>query len=272
MLAHEDSLPALPIPTIQSTAEKYLESARPHLTHSEFRTTQLAVNEFVSSPLVKRLQTRLEERAASEKSKGRNNWLIEWWNDVAYMAYRDPVIVYVSYFYVHLAGDQGKGRDLRAAELLKGMLLFRELVESQKLEPEKVRDYPLAMNSYKWLFNATRLPAPGSDTAKKYPADSHNHVVFVRKNRFYEVPVVADGKQLSVSELESLIAKVVAKADREGAGAPVGALTSDNRDNWAEARKHLASLGKNAETLERIDSAIVVIPLDDTTPSSREEL
>ncbi|KAG8789941.1 Carnitine O-acetyltransferase mitochondrial [Serendipita sp. 398] len=272
MLAHEDSLPGLPIPTIQSTAEKYLETTRPHLTPSEFRTTQLAVNEFISSPLVRRLQTRLEERAVSEKSQGKNNWLIEWWNDIAYMSYRDPVVVFVSYFYVHLAGEQGKGRDLRAAELLKGLLLFRDLVESQKLEPEKIKDYPLAMNSYKWLFNAARIPTAGSDTAKKYPADSHNHVVFIRKNRLYEVPVVVNGKQLSVSELESLIAKVVAKADKEGTGVPVGALTSDNRDIWTEARKHLASLGKNAETLERIDSAIVVVPLDDATPTSREEL
>ncbi|CAG7852254.1 Carnitine O-acetyltransferase, mitochondrial Short=Carnitine acetylase; Flags: Precursor [Serendipita indica DSM 11827] len=272
MLAHEAELPGLPVPSIQSTAEKYLETTRPHLTPSEFRTTQLAVNDFISSPLVRRLQTRLEERAASEKSAGRNNWLSEWWNDVAYMAYRDPVVVFVSYFYVHMAGQSGKGRDARAAELLKGLLMFRQLVESQKLEPEKVKDYYLAMSSYKWLFNATRLPTAGSDTAKKYPADSHNHVVFIRKNRFYEVPVAIDGKELSVADLEALIAKVVAAADKAGAGPAVGALTSDNRDIWTEARKHLASVGHNSKTLERIDSAIVVIPLDDTSPTSREEL
>jgi carnitine O-acetyltransferase len=151
MLAQEANLPGLPVPTISSTAEKYLESARPHLTPSEFRTTQLAVNDFIASPLVKRLQTRLEERAVSEREQGRNNWLSEWWNDVAYMAYRDPVVVFVSYFYVHLAGEAGKGRSARAAELLKALLIFRQLVESQKLEPEKVKDTPLAMSSYKWL-------------------------------------------------------------------------------------------------------------------------
>lgn len=61
-------------------------------------------------------------------------------------------------------------------------------------------------------------------------------------------------------------------ADRDAQGAPIGALTSDNRDNWTEARKHISSLGNNAKTLERIDSAIVMVPLDDTTPTSREEL
>lgn len=151
MLAHEADLPPLPIPTIQSTAEKYLESARPHLTPSEFRTTQIAVNDFLSSPLVKQLQTRLEDRAVKERNAGRNNWLSQWWNEVAYMGYRDPVVVFVSYFYVHVAGKEGTGRTQRAAELVKSMLLFRQLVESQQLEPEKVRGTPLAMGSYKWL-------------------------------------------------------------------------------------------------------------------------
>ena len=151
MLAHEADLPALPIPTISSTAEKYLESTRPHLTPAEFRTTQLAVNDFLSSSLVKRLQTRLEERAMKEQNEGRNNWLSEWWNDVAYMAYRDPVVVFVSYFYVHMAGNEGIGRSQRAAELVKSMLLFRQLVESEQLEPEKVKGTPLAMSSYRWL-------------------------------------------------------------------------------------------------------------------------
>ncbi|KIM28465.1 hypothetical protein M408DRAFT_23835 [Serendipita vermifera MAFF 305830] len=272
MLAQEADLPGLPIPTIESTANKYLESTRPHLTPSEFRTTQLAVNDFLSSPLVKRLQTRLEERAVKEKAEGRNNWLSAWWNDAAYMGYRDSVVVWVSYFYVHLAGKEGITRTQRTAELVKTLLLFRQLVESQKLEPEKVRDTPLAMSSYKWLFNAARIPTSPSDTAHKFPADSHNHIVFIRKNKFYEVPTVLDGKEVSIADLESMIDKVIAMADQDAKGVPIGALTSDNRDNWTEARKHLSSLGNNAKTLERIDSAIVIVPLDDTTPTSREEL
>jgi carnitine O-acetyltransferase len=93
----------------------------------------------------------LEERAVKEKNEGRNNWLSEWWNDAAYMAYRDPVVVFVSYFYVHVAAKEGTGRTRRAAELVKSMLLFRKLVESQNLEPDKIKATPIAMGSYKWL-------------------------------------------------------------------------------------------------------------------------
>lgn len=78
------------------------------------------------------------------------------------------------------------------------MLPFR-----QQLLPEKVRGIPLDMSSYKWLFNSCRYPVKPSDTARKFDPQSNNHVVFVRKNKFYEVPVVIDGVPLSTKELEA---------------------------------------------------------------------
>ena len=121
-------------------------------------------------------------------------------------------------------------------------------------------------------FNATRLPRAPSDVAQKFPAQEHNHVVFIRKNKFYEVPTIMDGKEVSIADLESAIDKIIALADQDAVGVPIGALTSNNRDTWTEARKHLSSIGSNAKTLERIDSAIVIVPLDDTTPTSRNDL
>ena len=35
------------------------------------------------------------------------------------------------------------------------------------------RKTPLCMSSYKYLFNATRLPTAPSDTAKVYDPESH---------------------------------------------------------------------------------------------------
>lgn len=124
MLRFERSLPTLPVPPLQSTATKYLESVKPHLSVSEYSATQAAVDDFLASPLVKELQSRLETRASQTES-----WLSEWWNDVAYMAYRDPVVVFVSYFYVHLDDKLRKTPEKRGASLLKALLAFRELVE-----------------------------------------------------------------------------------------------------------------------------------------------
>ncbi|KZW03343.1 acyltransferase ChoActase/COT/CPT [Exidia glandulosa HHB12029] len=268
MLRFERSLPRLPVPTLSSTTAKYLESVQPHLTKDEFAHTEKVVREFAASPLAKELQSRLEARAADPQTV---SWLIDWWNDVAYMAYRDPVVVYVSYFFVHVDGPAGITPAARAASLLRAMLFFRELVETQQLEPDKVRDKALSMASFKWLFHACRYPVKPSDTAEKFDHKTHNHVVFVRKNKFYEVQLAhPDGKWLSTKELESQIQKVIDQAGNSKA-LPIGALTSDNRDLWADARAELIKSPRSAESLKRIESAMVVVALDDTKPTSREE-
>lgn len=53
--------------------------------------------------------------------------------DVMFMilhASGDPVIVFVSYFYVYLDDKLRKTPEKRAASLLKSLLAFRDLVES----------------------------------------------------------------------------------------------------------------------------------------------
>jgi carnitine O-acetyltransferase len=83
MLAFQRSLPRLPVPTIESTTSKYLETVKPHLTPEAFTRTKIAVEEFARSDLARALQKRLQTRAA-----GRTNWLADWWNETAYMGYR----------------------------------------------------------------------------------------------------------------------------------------------------------------------------------------
>lgn len=126
MLRYQASLPTLPIPTLQSTGTKYLETVQPLLTPDEFVKTRNAVEDFVKSPLAMTLQKRLQTRA---DEPGMKNWLADWWNEVAYMGYRDPVVVFVSYFFIHVDDRFRRDPAKRAASLVKAMLPFRELVE-----------------------------------------------------------------------------------------------------------------------------------------------
>ena len=53
-------------------------------------------------------------------------------------------------------------------------------------------------------FHACRYPNTPSDTAHKFDPATHNHVVFVRNNRFFEVQLArADGTELSAADLET---------------------------------------------------------------------
>ena len=92
MLQYQRSLPRLPVPTLESTSAKYLETVQPLVTPKEFEATKEAVQSFVKSNLGKELQKRLQDRAANPSTA---SWLSEWWNEVAYMGYRDPVVVFV---------------------------------------------------------------------------------------------------------------------------------------------------------------------------------
>jgi carnitine O-acetyltransferase len=126
MLRFQSSLPALPVPSLQHTCAKYLDSLKPLLALDAYARTQKIVDSFLASPQAAQLQTRLQDRAAQP---GMDSWLADWWNDAAYMGYRDPVVVFVSYFFVHIQDKLCRGQAKRASHLVKAMLPFRELVE-----------------------------------------------------------------------------------------------------------------------------------------------
>ncbi|CAO1633710.1 unnamed protein product [Sympodiomycopsis kandeliae] len=274
LFAGQDSLPSLPVPSLEQTLQKYLQSTKPHQTPSSLAATEAAVKAALpggkEADLFATLQKRLQDRAASPESEG--NWLASWWNSAAYMTYRDPVVPYVSYFYAHKDDKHRRSGPKRAAALLKAMLQFRKLVETEELAPEKTKNGPLCSASYPWMFNASRIPVQGEDEAIKYPADKNNHLVVARNGRFYEFDLVdSTGKELSAAEIQSQLEKIL--ADPAGPEAlPVGALTSDNRDKWTASRQVLLNASpENKHALERIQSSVIVLCLDDITPITREQ-
>ena len=136
MLCYQASLPHLPVPPLALTLSKYLDSLRPHLSPAEYARSESIVRAFGASEQARELQRRLEARASDEGAVVKN-WLADWWNKTAYMAFREPVVVNVSYFYVHADEAEAEAEAVcdtlapkRAARLLKAMLPFRTLVET----------------------------------------------------------------------------------------------------------------------------------------------
>lgn len=231
MLRFEDSLPRLPVPTLEETAKRYLKSLHPLLSKSEFDHSSKAVDEFLQpGGQGEQLQERLLAKREDPSTK---NWIAEWWDEAAYLGYRDPVIPYVSYFYSHRDDRKRKDPAKRAAALSTAVLAFAKQVNEGTLEPEYMRKLPIAMSSYQYMFNCCRLPLKPSDAPKIYDWKSNKHIVVVRKNQFFKVQYEVAGKQLNTAELELQFRRVYEKAEK---AAPVGILTSQNRDKWAEVR------------------------------------
>jgi len=125
LYASQSTLPRLPIPTLSSTFNKYLESIIPLQSPAEHEQSSKLVRDFLGSDLSTTLQKRLEARAGE-----RDSWLSEWWNETAYMGYRGRIIPNVSYFYVHRRGlGKGQSQEDRAAELVRAVVEFKKLVD-----------------------------------------------------------------------------------------------------------------------------------------------
>jgi len=267
MLRYEESLPRLPVPTLEETAKRYLKSLHPLLSRTEYEQSKKAVEAFIApGSLGHTLQKRLLERRDDPKFK---NWLSEWWNHAAYLGYRDPVVPYVSYFYSHR--DDRKRRDpaKRAAAISTAVLEFKKQVDEGSLEPEYMKKLPMAMSSYEWMFNCCRIPAKGADYPLKYPAADNTHILVIRKNQFFKVPHQHNGKQLTTKELEHQFQRVYQMAEKQPA---VGAMTTENRDTWADMRDRLIQASPaNKATLEAIQSASFVVCLDDASPVTLHE-
>ena len=267
MLRFEDSLPRLPVPTLQETSDRYLKSVRPLLNESEYENTQKAVKAFVELGSVgEQLQKRLRARREDPRHR---NWIYEWWNDAAYLSYRDPVVPYVSYFYSHRDDRRRRTAAKRAAALCSGVLEIRKQVDEGSLEPEYMKRLPISMESYQWMFNACRIPGKSTDFPVKYASSGNAYILVVRKNQFFKLPYAPGGQQLNAKELEKQFSRIINKAEKTHA---IGALTSQNRNIWHNARETLlAADPANAKALEAIQAASFVVCLDDASPITLEE-
>ncbi|OAV96023.1 hypothetical protein PTTG_02303 [Puccinia triticina 1-1 BBBD Race 1] len=281
---YQNSLPHLPVPDLESTAYKYLWSILPLVSPQEpgshsasddtptpaYEHTKACVEDFLRSPLVKELQARLKKR----EEEGHENWLSDLYTESAYMAAREPLVPFSSYYLAHKPDPSRRGAAKRAAGLVRAILEFRRLIVTEQLEPDFARSVPLCMNGYKWLFNTCRYPSKPSDTAKKFDPQSNNHLTVIRKGQFFELPVnKIDGSWLSEAELESQFEKIIKRVGPNENPFPLGALTTQDRDSWADTRAQLCNdHPRNTKSLERIESSIICVALDDASPITRDEL
>ena len=91
--AAQARLPKLPVPELEQTLRKLKDSLKPIAHHAEEYDAAVAkVDDFA-----KGLGPRLHERLLKRREET-DHWLEEWWDNDAYLAYRDSVVVNVSYF------------------------------------------------------------------------------------------------------------------------------------------------------------------------------
>ena len=267
---NQAGLPRLPIPPLEQSLSMYLQSVRPLCMAEEWTRTKGAVTDFLTSPLSAELQNRLRKRAADSVD---SSWLVDWWNELCYFGYRDPVVVWVSYFYEFTPDTwSGMRQTFRAAAYVKAAFHFRHLLRTETLPAEKgAGGVAQDMSMFPYLFNSTRMPHPGKDYYATHDKFHYNHITVLRRGRAYSVEVGAGRTELSIAEIDVQLQVVIAAADGEQDDCPVGALTTDNRDSWAANRERLSAHSEgNRLALHEIDTSTLVVCLDDVAPQGAE--
>eukprot|EP00754_Rhynchopus_humris_P041630 Rhum_TRINITY_DN25180_c0_g1::Rhum_TRINITY_DN25180_c0_g1_i1::g.181418::m.181418/K00624/E2.3.1.7; carnitine O-acetyltransferase len=295
---HQSSMPRLPVPKLEHTSRRFLKTLEPLLTADEFDHAELEMNSFLEKegPV---LQKALEERQAN--SDEHTSWLEEWWDD-SYLCARDSIAINVNYFFGF--EDDPKAEKMhqigRAASLLHGAMSFYDRYNQSTLDMDFEREKPLCMSQMRRVFNASRIPEVHRDiirthlgrhrlseiekiakTAQYKEGNEARHVAVLVGSKLFSFPVfvpaeddaAAEPRLLSIAEMEVMLAHVLRVHAEVGSAIPVEVATTLNRDRWANLRQQLiVHAEKNRETLEMIETALMVLVLEDMAPEHDEEL
>ena len=298
----QDSLPKLPLPSLEDTLSRMLYAATPLVTADELEEMRTLADEFaagVGKPLHEAL-------VARDKAKY-SSFITEPWFDM-YLKDRRPLLLNQNpqlTFKDEEGVRAGPGTQIaRAARLVHGACTFQRTLESGQLVPdifhtqphrtktslweEAVRllpsgvafygaaalgAYPLDMSQYANLFKSTRLPGLEKDELVVAPASSH--VCVLRNGNVYKVDVLdREGATLPLPEIHGALQAVADAADAAPAPADegLGVLTTLPRDQWAGLRSRIEGASEaNAASLNVIDSALFVLSLEAGKPSSMLE-
>lgn len=261
----QDKLPKLPIPDLEATCRRYIESLRPLQSPREQAETQYAIDEFLKGD-GHDLQEKLKQYA-----QGKTSYIEQFWYD-SYLNFDNPVVLNLNPFFL-LEDDPTPARNnqvTRAASLVASSLEFVRAVRKEELPPDKVKGTPLCMYQFSRLFGTARVPTEDGCQIEQDPESKH--IVIMCHGQFYWFDVLDDNSDLIMTErdisinLQTIIDDATQTPIQEAAKGALGVLSTENRKVWSGLRDILTRepTSNNADSLSIVDSALFVLCLDYT--------
>ncbi|RMZ72844.1 carnitine acetyl transferase [Pyrenophora seminiperda CCB06] len=250
--AHQDSLPKLPIPELDSSCKKYLAALKPLQSPKEHSDTIHSVEDFLKSDGIV-LQEKLKKYA-----NGKANYIEQFWYD-SYLNFDNPVVT-------------------RAASLVVSALSFVRAVRREELPPDTIKGQPLCMYQYSRLFGTARIPTEHGCQIGQDPTSKH--IVVMCYGQFYWFDVLDDNHDLIMTEkdialnLEVIVDDAQEVPIQDAAKGALGVLSTENRKVWAGLRDvlHREEGSNNSDCLNIVDSALFILCLDYTEPLTGADL
>ncbi|KAF0847198.1 choline/carnitine O-acyltransferase [Nocardia caishijiensis] len=278
--AAEDTLPRVPLPTLEDSCARFLQWCAPLLGAEEYATTEGAVAELLRPGGAGRtLHAALAEYDATP---GVGSWLDQFWPS-RYLGRRDRIAINANFVFLFrddtpLASSTVAGQAERAAALIGAAVDYKLALDAEKIPPVTQRGQQLSMWQNKYLFSETRIPGEVQDTVRKPysdewpgPSDARHIAVFYRGNIFRLDVIGTDGAPYAFSDIvDGLRAVIKAGTKPAATDTSVGHLTTKARAEWARSRATLRTVPANVAAFDAIETALFSVCLEDYAP--RDEL
>ncbi|KAJ7285108.1 acyltransferase ChoActase/COT/CPT [Mycena rebaudengoi] len=299
------SLPRLPVPDLRKTLDRYLRSLEPFLLEDEAHgglpfVSAYALRAKWADQFAQGVGILCQARLLALDRASPHNWLDDnFWMNKAYLESREPLPVNSNWWLAYLDDmqipDDAKkveaARDVtpwqvrRGAWLVHRTLAFKDRLDRQELYPDTTRTGIWLRESTAKLFNIARTPKPKCDILSKppHPAQASAHNIYIMVHdwcyavRVYRPPTTSESTEsapqlLDVQTIEARIRAAVVDAQRRRAAGetavPVGVLSADGRDRWAQNLQRLLALSPaNHRTHQALSHALLGLSLD-TDPNS----
>uniref|UniRef100_A0A3B3QXN8 Carnitine O-palmitoyltransferase 1, muscle isoform n=1 Tax=Paramormyrops kingsleyae TaxID=1676925 RepID=A0A3B3QXN8_9TELE len=258
LYSFQASLPRLPVPSVDDTIRRYLESVRPLLDDEQYKQMEIVANEFKKDPAPK-LQKYLVL-----KSWWSTNYVSDWWEEYIYLRSRGPIMVNSNFYTMDLLYVTPTHRQAaRAGNVVHAMLQYRRKLERGEHTPLRALGIvPMCSFQMERMFNTTRIP--GIETDFIQHLKDRKHLVVYHRGRLFKLWLYYGGRHLTPSELEVQFQRIINDPTEPQPGEKMlAALTAGERVTWARARLKYFSQGTNKVSLDAIETAAFFLTLDD---------
>ncbi|KNC52757.1 carnitine O-acyltransferase [Thecamonas trahens ATCC 50062] len=271
----QGSLPRLPVPSLEATTRKYLESIEPLRDEGEMAEERERVEAFLAN------EGPTLQRYLWLKSLWAPNYVTDWWEKYVYLRGRSPLMINSNYY----INDSSMYRPTsspaaRAGDIIEGMLEYMRMIDHETLEIQMVNNtIPLCMEQSRRMFATTRVPGLEHDTLVHLEAGESRHIVVLYRGVFTALPVFYKGHLLDGYQIENQFTCLQEAVDayieehgEPGTAGKIGALTAGNRTRWAEVREEYFSSGVNGRSLEVIERALFFVAMDPAKPANDTDM
>eukprot|EP01129_Flabellula_baltica_P004566 TRINITY_DN1596_c0_g2_i1.p1 TRINITY_DN1596_c0_g2~~TRINITY_DN1596_c0_g2_i1.p1 ORF type:complete len:587 (-),score=107.53 TRINITY_DN1596_c0_g2_i1:2916-4550(-) len=197
------------------------------------------------------------------------SWLESWWNHYAYLDYEAPLPIYSSM--VFGMRTLSLPQSVRAAQICYLMILYKEDIEMETIDPAFSRGTPMCMNSTRNFFHTCRNPGQDVDFVTRFTPDESRNIVVLFKGLFFSFDAYdEENNLLPLTTMEKIFECILKGYHRDDY--PVGIFTSLNRREWYHNRRQLLENKINQHSLKEVEKSAFIICLDDGHPSTIQEL